>query len=157
MLRHGHIVVVQLLLAGQGEAGGDDGQHVRAQLLSPLAHVDGVGGGDAAGPGVDGDTALDLIDDGFQNLFLLLQAENVALAVGAEGEQAVDAAGEQPLHLVAQLLMIDGLVVIAVHGGQNGRNDAFDLAVFHDVTLLMYFSFSLGGSMTLPTWNYRIS
>ena len=149
MLGHRNVVVVQFLLAGQSEAGGDDGQHIGAHLLGPLAHVDGVGGGDTAGAGIHGDTALHLIDNGFQNLFLLLQAQDVAFAVGAEGEQAVDAACQQPLHLIAQLRVIDGLAVIVVHGGQNGRNDAFDFAVFHIMTLLI-FLFLFGGRVGNP-------
>lgn len=136
VLGHLAVVVVQLLLAGQGKAGGDDGQGVRAQLLGPLAQVDGVPGGDAAGSGVDGDAALDLVHGGLQNLLLFLQAEDVRLAVGAEGKNAVDAAGDLPLNLVAELRNVDAFV-LGVHGGDDRGNDALDFELLHARTLLL--------------------
>ena len=135
MLGHLDVVVIQLLLAGQSEAGGDDGQDVRAHLLGALAHVDGVAGGDAAGAGIHGDTALHLVDGGLQDLLLLLQAQDVTLAVGAEGEDAVDAAGDLPLDLVAQLGDVHALI-LRVHGSDDGRDNALDCNVFHIDALL---------------------
>ena len=137
-LCHGHIVVVQLLLGGQCEAGGDDGQGICAHLLGAPAHADGLGGGDAAGACVNGDAALDLVDDGSQDLFLLLKRESVSLAVGAQREHAVDAACQQTLDLLTQSLVVDGLLVIVVHGGNYRRDNAFDVAGLHNV-----FSFSI--------------
>ena len=138
MLCHGHIVVVQLLLGGQCEAGGDDGQGICAHLLGALAHADGLGGGDAAGACVNGDAALDLVDDGSQDLFLLLKGEGVSLAVGAHGEDAMHAACQQTLHLLTQSLVVDSLLVIVVHRGDYRRDNAFDVAGLHNV-----FSFSI--------------
>ena len=91
-LCHGGVVVVQLLLGGQCEAGGDDGQCICAHLLGALTQADGLGGGDAAGACVNGDAALDLVDDGSQDLLLLLEGQSVGFAVGAHGEDAMHAA-----------------------------------------------------------------
>ena len=129
-------MVIQFLLACHSEAGGDDGQCVRTHFLSALAHVNSVLGGDAAGACVDGDTAAHLVDGGFQDFFLLLQAQDVAFAVGAEGEDAVYTALDLALHLVAQLGDVDGLV--SVHGGNYGRNDTLDFQMLHNV-LSFYF------------------
>ena len=138
LLCHGHIVVIQLFLGSQCEAGGDDGQCICAHLLGALAHADGLGGGDAAGACVNGDAALDLVDDGSQDLFLLLKREGVSLAVGAQREHAVDAACQQALDLLTQSLVVDGLLVIVVHRGNYRRDNAFDVAGLHNV-----FSFSI--------------
>ena len=132
-----HIVVVQLLLGSQCKAGGDDGQRICAQLLSTLAHADGLCGGDAAGTGIHGHAALDLIDDGLQHLFLLMEGQGIGLAVGAHGENAMDAACQQTLHLIAQLCMVDRLFRVIVHRGNYRRDDTFDIAGLHGV-----FSFS---------------
>ena len=133
---HLAVVVIELLLAGQGEAGSDDGQRVRPHLLGSPAEVHGVPGGDAAGAGVDGDPALYLIHSGLQDLLLLLHAEDVGLAVGAKGEDPVDAAGDLPLDLVAELGDIDALVR-GVHGGDDRWDDALDLDLLHVRTLLI--------------------
>ena len=98
------VVVIQLLLGGYGKAGGDDGQDVRAQSLRLTAEGDGVAGADTAGAGVDGNPALHLVDGGLQHADLLLHAKDVALAVGAKGEDAVHAPGDEPLDLAAQLV-----------------------------------------------------
>ena len=135
MLGHLAVVVIQLLLAGQGEAGGDDGQDIGAHLLGPLAHVDGITGRDTAGAGIHGDSALHLVDGGLQDLLLLLHAQDIALAVGAEGENAVDAAGNLPLDLVAQLRDIHAL--ISAHRGNDRRNDTLNGDVLHSRSLLM--------------------
>ena len=131
-------MVVQLFLGSQREAGGDDGQGICAHLLGALAHADGLGGGDAAGACVNGDAALDLVDDGSQDLFLLLKREGVSLAVGAQREHAVDAACQQALDLLTQSLVVDSLLVIVVHRGNYRRDNAFDVAGLHNV-----FSFSI--------------
>ena len=106
-------MVVQLFLGSQREAGGDDGQGICAHLLGALAHADGLGGGDAAGACVNGDAALDLVDDGSQ-------------------------ACQQTLDLPTQSLVVDGLLVIVVHRGNYRRDNAFDVAGLHNV-----FSFSI--------------
>ena len=131
-------MVVQLFLGGQREAGGDDGQCICAHFLGALAQADGLGGGDAAGACVNGDAALDLVDDGSQDLFLLLKREGVGFAVGTHGEDTMHAACQQALHLLAQSLMIDCLLVIVVHRGNYRRDNAFDVAGLHNV-----FSFSI--------------
>ena len=131
-------MVVQLFLGSQCEAGGDDGQCICAHLLGALAHADGLGGGDAAGACVNGDAALDLVDDGSQDFFLLLKGEGVSLAVGTQREHAVDAACQQALDLLTQSLVVDGLLVIVVHRGNYRRDNAFDVAGLHNV-----FSFSI--------------
>ena len=137
MLGNFHIVVIQFLLAGHGEAGGDDGQHIGAQFLGPLAHVDGVPGGDAAGAGVHGHPAFHLVDGGLQDLFLLFHAQDVTLAVGAEAEQAVNAAGDLPLDLIAQLGNVDALIR-GVHGGDNGSDDTLDRNALHNSHTLLF-------------------
>ena len=48
------------------------------------------------------------------------------------------AACQQALHLLAQSLMIDRLLRVVVHGGDYGRDNAFDVAGLHNV-----FSFSI--------------
>ena len=131
-------MVVQLLLGSQCEAGGDDGQCICAQLLGALAQADGLGGGDAAGACVNRYTALYLIDDSGKDLLLLLEGQGVGFAVGAHGEDAMHAACQQALHLLAQSLMIDRLLRVIVHGGDYGRDNAFDVAGLHNV-----FSFSI--------------
>ena len=128
-LGHGFIVLVQLVLAGGGKAGGDDGQHVRAQGLGHLALLDGLFGGDAAGAGIDGDAAVGLLDDGAQDQFLLLAVQDVALAVGAEAENGVDPALDLAVDLGPQLSHVDGLVI--VHRGNDRRDDAFDFDCLH--------------------------
>ena len=138
LLCHGHIVVVQLFLGGQREAGGNDGQGICAHLLGAPAHADGLGGGDAAGACVNGDAALDLVDDGSQDFFLLLKREGVSLAVGTQREHAVDAACQQALDLLPQSLVVDGLLGVIVHGGDHRRDNASDVAGLHSL-----FSFSL--------------
>ena len=137
--------LVQLLLGGQREAGGDDGQCICAHLLGAPAHADGLGGGDAAGACVNGDTALDLVDDGSQDFFLLLKREGVSLAVGTQREHAVDAACQQALDLLTQSLMVDGLLGVIVHGGDHRRDNASDVAGLHSL-----FSFSLTWSPDTP-------
>ena len=131
-------MVVQLLLGSQCEAGSDDGQCICAQLLGALAQADGLGGGDAAGACVNGDAALYLIDDSGKDLLLLLEGQSIGFAVGAHGEDAMHAACQQALHLLAQSLMIDRLLRVIVHGGDYRRDNAFDVAGLHNV-----FSFSI--------------
>ena len=128
-LGHGLVVLVQLVLAGGGKAGGDDGQHVRAQRLGHLALLDGLPGGDAAGAGIDGHAAVAFLDDGPQHQFLFLAVEDVALAVGAKAEDGVDAALDLAVDLGPQLGDVDGLVV--VHRGDNRGDDAFDFNSLH--------------------------
>ena len=135
-------MVVQLLLGGQCKAGGDDGQCVCAQLLGTLAQADGLGGGDAAGACVDRYAALYLIDDSGKDLFLLLEGQGVGFAVGAHGEDAVHAACQQALHLLAQSLMVDRLLRVVVHGGDYGRDDALDIAGLHKSLLLFCYMIS---------------
>ena len=135
-LGHGLVVLVQLVLACGGKAGGDDGQHVRAQGLGHLALLDGLFGGDAAGAGIDGDAAVALFDDGAQDQLLLLAVQDVALTVGAKAENGVDAALDLAVDLGPQLGHVDGLVV--VHRGDDRGDDAFDFDCLHG-----RFSFSL--------------
>ena len=131
-------MVVQLLLGGQCKAGGDDGQCICAQLLGTLAQADGFG----AGACVDRYAALYLIDDSGKDFFLLLEGQGVGFAVGAHGEDAVHAACQQALHLLAQSLMVDRLLRVVVHGGDYGRDDAFDIAGLHKSLLLFCYMIS---------------
>ena len=116
-------MLIQLVLAGGCEAGGDDGQHVGSRCLGHLALLDGFLGGDAAGAGVYGNAAVYLVDYGFQNQLLLLCVQDVAFAVGSEGEQGVNAALDLTVYLAAQLGDVDALIL--VHGGDDWGDNAF--------------------------------
>ena len=136
MLCHFHVVVVHLFLRSHGEAGGDDGQDVGTQVGSTLAQLNGLAGGDAAGTCVNGNTALDLIHTGLDDGQLFVKGQCVGLAVGANGEDAVDAALDQTLDLLAEDFQVHGL--IGVHGGQDGGDDAFHRNVLHNRFLLFH-------------------
>ena len=51
----------------------------------------------------------------------------------------MDAAGQLTLHLLAEHLQIDGLLIVVIHRGDNGRNDALEFYVFHVNRLLFCF------------------
>ena len=102
---------------------GDDREHIRAQRFAHQGLADGVPGADAAGACVDGDAALYFVDDDGENLLLFLLIQDIALAVGAEGEDSMDAVFDHPVHLAAELLLVDGFILI--HGGDDGNNDTF--------------------------------
>ena len=136
MLCHFNVVVIHFFLRSHGKAGGDDGQDVGTQISSTLAQLNGLTGGDAAGACVNGNAALDLIHAGLDDGQLLVEGQRVGLAVGADGEDAVDAALDQALDLLAEDFQIDGL--IGVHGGQDGGDDAFHRNVLHNRFLLFH-------------------
>ena len=131
MLGHLYIVVVQFFLTGGGKTGGNDGQHVSAHFLGPLAHVDGVPGGDAASSGIDWDPAFNLVDGGLQHFLLLLHTQDIALTIGAEGKDTVNTAVNLALNLVAQFRDIH-ILGFGVHGSNNGYDDAFQFHILHD-------------------------
>ena len=74
--------------------------------------ADGISGADAAGSRIHGDAALHFVDDDGENLLLFFFIQDIALAVGPEGENSVDAAFDHPAHLIAELLLADGLVLV---------------------------------------------
>lgn len=130
-------MVIQLLLGGHSKAGGDDGQDVRTQALRLAAEGDGVSGADASGARIYGNPALHLIDGRLQHADLLVHVENVALAVGAKGEDTMHASGNEPLDLAAHLIQVHTFV--GIHRGQDRRDNAFDRYTLHDYSLLCNF------------------
>ena len=67
----------------------------------------------------------------------LFKGERIGLAVRAQREDAVDAALQQALDLLAQLLVVDGLLGVVVHRGDYRGDDAFNVRNFHRKTLLL--------------------
>ena len=132
--RQGHrggnicIVTVQLLLIQRCEIRRDNGQHIYADLLRRQRQINGILRAHTAGPCIDRYPSSCLIHTDAHDPLFLLRTEDIELSVGTQAEDAVYPGSNMPVHLIADLGLIDASIL--VHGGSHGGNDTFDLHIY---------------------------
>ena len=99
---------------------GDHGDRVRAGLGGVGGEGNGVGG--RLRSGVDGDleTPGARLEKELDRAFSLRDREQDSLAVRAEGEQAVEAAGMEEVRDAAESVLVDGCAAVAKRRDRGG-------------------------------------